>query len=152
MKELLTQSCYISTVNERFAVLLFKNENYYHLISRQIKSAKLSLAQQKDILVCGWTGMTVSVTKKQIIKNIRINHKINKRQTISTNNEERLINDISISIQDYERLYCDCKKDSSIQNTILNYHKVFQCKWNMKISVSSNVIIMNNNTYNFLQL
>lgn len=73
VQKTISSVCLAAETKERFCVLLYFNvaKKSYHLMTRQIRTAKGVLIQQKDILVCGWSGINKNVTKTIVLNRLK---------------------------------------------------------------------------------
>lgn len=78
IKNLLASTNCIYPHRKRFCVLLFydKVEKIYNLMTRQVNTAKNAIQRTSDKLICGWTGMCSSITKTNIVKALKKEHRI----------------------------------------------------------------------------
>lgn len=109
VQRVLTKSCFCADTNVRYCILLYYNleDKFYRLMTRQVKTAKGVLSQQKDLLVCGWSGMCENITKNTVLKMLKTvnsSYKVKRTQLYKITNVDDLINDITTVVCNIENV------------------------------------------------
>lgn len=107
-QKILEQSCNLAKTKERFCIVMLHSDkdNVYKFITRQVNTAKLVLPQQKDRIVCGWSGLTTNLKKNQLLVDLKKAHP--KRYTVKNvqlhkvKDEDLLIDNLTSLIQSIE--------------------------------------------------
>ena len=83
-QKIISSVCLPSEVSEKYCILLYYNvsKKVYHLMTRQIKTARGVIIQQTDILICGWSGINKNVNKTLLLKHLKSkNNEYNVKKT-----------------------------------------------------------------------
>ena len=110
-QKIISSICLPSEVCQKFCVLLYFNveKKAYHLMTRQVKTARGVLIQQNDILVCGWSGINTNFNKNLFFRRLKKknkNYNIKKSQIFGLPSLDLLRNDLLETILEI------CKVDS----------------------------------------